>query len=249
MMRCIDNRCTDIYFNLAAEEYLLKRKRENFFMIWQSTPCVVLGKHQHVPAEVDEQYLNEHGIALARRFSGGGAVYHDEGNINLSFIETVSRPDFDYYLQQTVDFLEQIGVSAISDSRMGIYVDGLKVSGSAQCIHKDRVMYHCTLLFDTNLDALRASLAGSEEAAKALAPGSQVVRAVPSVRSEVTNIRDHLPDSIPVKRFVRQLFHHFLEEDGTNSTYRFTEEDIKEIEKLKKKYADDEWTYSKAVLV
>ena len=148
-MFCIDNRCTDIYFNLAAEEYLLKQKRGNFFMLWQSEPSVVIGKHQSVAVEADERFLDEKGITLARRFSGGGAVYHDRGNINLSFIETVKQPDFVYYLQQVVDFLEKVGISAYADQRLGIYVDERKISGSAQCIHKDRVMYHCTLLFST----------------------------------------------------------------------------------------------------
>lgn len=107
-MFCIDNRCTDVYFNLAAEEYLLKKKKDNFFMMWQSVPSVVIGKHQSVRKEVDEKYIHENNILLARRFSGGGAVYHDEGNLNLSFMETVERPDFEYYLQQTVDFLESL---------------------------------------------------------------------------------------------------------------------------------------------
>ena len=157
-MFCIDNRCTDIYFNLAAEEYLLKQKRGNFFMLWQSEPSVVIGKHQSVAAEADKRFLDEKGITLARRFSGGGAVYHDRGNINLSFIETVKQPDFGYYLQQVVDFLEKVGISAYADQRLGIYVDERKISGSAQCIHKDRVMYHCTLLFSTDLDTLNAAL-------------------------------------------------------------------------------------------
>jgi len=163
-MFCIDNRCTDIYFNLAAEEYLLKQKRGNFFMLWQSEPSVVIGKHQSVAAEADERFLDEKGITLARRFSGGGAVYHDRGNINLSFIETVKQPDFVYYLQQVVDFLEKVGISAYADQRLGIYVDERKISGSAQCIHKDRVMYHCTLLFSTDLDTLNAALNGDPDA-------------------------------------------------------------------------------------
>ena len=128
-MFCIDNRCTDVHFHLAAEEYLLKQKRDNFFMLWQSAPSVVIGKHQSVQAEVDEEYLRQNGIALARRFSGGGAVYHDEGNINLSFIETVERPDFEYYLQRTVDFLETMGIDAYADKRLGLYVGGRKISG------------------------------------------------------------------------------------------------------------------------
>ena len=102
-MLCIDNRCTDVYWNLAAEEYLLKQKQQDYFMLWQSEPCVVMGKHQNVQAEVDEDFTRQQGIALARRFSGGGAVYQDDGNINLSFIETVDRPDFDTYLQQTIE--------------------------------------------------------------------------------------------------------------------------------------------------
>ena len=116
-------------------------------MLWQSEPSVVIGKHQSVAAEADERFLDEKGITLARRFSGGGAVYHDRGNINLSFIETRKQPDFEYYLQLVVDFLEKVGITAYADQRLGIYVDEQKISGSAQCIHKDRVMYHCTLLF------------------------------------------------------------------------------------------------------
>jgi len=174
MTSCIDNRCTDVYFNLAAEEYLLKKKKDNFFMVWQSAPSVVIGKYQSVRNETDEAYLRANDIALTRRFSGGGAVYHDEGNLNLSFIETVERPDFEYYLRQTVDFLETLGIVAYTDKRMGIYVDGRKVSGSAQCIHKNRVMYHCTLLYSTNLLALDAALCGKGGDGDLL-PGSRCV--------------------------------------------------------------------------
>ncbi|WP_300704744.1 lipoate--protein ligase family protein [Bacteroides sp.] len=246
-MLCIDNRCTDIYWNLAAEEYLLKQKKDNYFMLWQSDPCVVIGKHQNVQAEVDEHYLQEKGISLARRFSGGGAVYHDMGNINLSFIETVNQPDFEYYLQQTIDFLDQMGVTAYSDKRMGIYVDGRKISGSAQCIHKNRVMYHCTLLFSTDLEVLNASLRGNSDSENLL-PGSQTVRAVPSVRSEVTNISEHLITPVTVKRIIRLLLHYFLENDE-NQSYRFTHKDVEAIERLKnEKYANEEWIYNKSVL-
>lgn len=269
-MWCIDNRCTDIYFNLAAEEYLLKQKRDNFFMLWQSAPSVVIGKHQCVDAEVDEEFLRRRGIALARRFSGGGAVYHDEGNINLSFIETVERPDFDYYLQLTLDFLEQLGITAYSDERMGIYVDGCKVSGSAQCIHKDRVMYHCTLLFDTDLEVLKAALRGGgarlqedgstrlqgngttrlqgDGTTNRLLPGSKNVRAVPSVSSEVTNLSGLLSPALPVKRFMRLLLHSFLEEDG-NDLYRFSEKDMEAIGELKqRRYARHEWIWEKEAI-
>lgn len=248
-MLCIDNRCTDIFFNLAAEEYLLKQKRENFFMLWQSAPCVVIGKHQHVQAEVDEELIRDKGIVVARRFSGGGAVYHDSGNINLSFIETVEQPDFEYYLQLTIDFLERLGVTAYSDKRMGIYVDDRKVSGSAQCIHKHRAMYHCTMLFSTDLDMLNAALAGNADV-EYLIPGSRGVRAVPSVRSEVANINDFLSTPMPVKRFIRLLLHYFLEVDDRNRLYRFTPEDLDAIERLKQeKYVGKEWIYNEAIVL
>ena len=158
-MRCFHNTFTDIYFHLAAEEYLLKQETDSVFMLWQDTPSVVMGKHQSVQLEVNREWAEEQQIQIARRFSGGGAVYHDLGNVNLTFIETVSRlPDFSLYLHRILDFLKQIGLPAKGDERLGIYLDGLKISGSAQCVHKNRVLYHCTLLYDTNLTALNKVL-------------------------------------------------------------------------------------------
>lgn len=248
MMFCIDNRCTDVYFNLAAEEYLLKRKRENYFMMWQSEPSIVIGKNQSIQVEVDEEYRIEKGICLARRFSGGGAVYHDRGNINLTFIETTTRPAFEEYLQRTVEFLESIGIAAYTDERLGIYLDGKKISGSAQCIHKDRVMYHCTLLFSTDLMALDNVLNGKSSEMEFI-PGLGKVRAVPSVHSEVTNICRFLDSSINIKRFMHLLFHHFLTEDEENNIYHFSPRDIAAIELLKtEKYADEEWIQHRAAL-
>ena len=242
-MFCIDNRCTDIYFNLAAEEYLLKQKRENYFMLWQATPTVVIGKHQRVEAEVDTDYTQQYGVRIARRFSGGGAVYHDAGNVNLTFIETATQPDFNYYLQQTIDFLATVGITASADSRLGVYIDGQKISGSAQCIHKNRVMYHCTLLFSTNIEALNASLNGRSEP-EVLAPGSHTVRAVPSVKSEGTNVCRHLQQPPDMRRFLRLLFHYFLSENGENPIYHFTRNDIEAIERLKReKYATEAWIW------
>ena len=112
-MRCFHNTFTDIYFHLAAEEYLLKQGTDPVFMLWQDTPSVVMGKHQSVSLEVNREWAEEQQIQIARRFSGGGAVYHDLGNVNLTFIETVSRsPDFSLYLHRIQDFLEQIGLPA-----------------------------------------------------------------------------------------------------------------------------------------
>lgn len=247
-MFCIDNRCTDIYFNLAAEEYLLKRKKGNYFMLWQADPSVVIGKNQNTASEVNPDYVREHGISVARRFSGGGAVYHDKGNINLTFIETTERPDFAYYSEQVIDFLNSIGITAYADERFSIYVDKCKISGSAQCIHKNRVMYHCTLLFETDLEKLNTSLNGNEMT-ESFIPGSSTVRAVPSVRSTVANISEYLHTPMNMKRFIYLLFHYFLNDNDENHIYRFTREDMAAIERLKwDKYISEEWIFNKLAL-
>lgn len=244
-MRCIDNRSTDIYFNLAVEEYLLKERQEDYFMLWQSEPTVVVGKYQSVRAEADEELLRRRQIRLARRFSGGGAVYHDRGNLNLTFVETAEKPDFVRFLRAVTDFLQGLGIAAETDSRNGIYVDGRKISGSAQCIYKNRVMYHCTLLFDTDLAMLDAALSGNR--ADDLLPGSHTLRAVASVHSPVVNIAAKLPETMGVERFRELLFGHFLSADKENRKEGFRDEDIAQIERLKAgRYATPEWIYNRS---
>lgn len=240
MIRCIYSPYTDIYFHLAAEEYLLKQGNDDVFMLWQDTPSVVIGKHQRLQSEVDTEWAERERIHIARRFSGGGTVYHDLGNVNLTFIETVSRlPEFITYLQRTLDFLASIGVMAEGDERLGIYLDGLKISGSAQCVHKDRVLYHCTLLYDTNLTVLNKVLNP-----ESLADGETLssVYAVPSVRSEVTNIRKHFSVGT-VDDFKENAFQYFSKSQRVSS---FSEEEIVAANQLRnEKYIGKEWIYSR----
>mgnify|MGYP000903121494 FL=1 len=240
MIRCIYSPFTDIYFHLAAEEYLLKQGNEDIFMLWQDTPSVVIGKHQRLRSEVDQEWAEREQVHIARRFSGGGAVYHDLGNVNLTFIETTSRlPEFVTYLQRTLDFLNSMGLMATGGERLGIYLNGLKISGSAQCLYKDRVLYHCTLLYDTDLTALH----------QALNPEPMVddetlssVYAVPSVRSEVTNIRKHLSAGT-VTDFKEKAFLYFSKSQSVSA---FTREEIEAINQLREeKYIQKEWIYSR----
>ena len=240
MIRCIYTPFTDIYFHLAAEEYLLKQGNEDIFMLWQDTPSVVIGKHQRLRSEVDQEWAEREQVHIARRFSGGGAVYHDLGNVNLTFIETTPRlPEFVTYLQRTLDFLNSMGLMATGGERLGIYLNGLKISGSAQCLYKDRVLYHCTLLYDTDLTALH----------QALNPEPMVddetlssVYAVPSVRSEVTNIRRHLSAGT-VTDFKEKAFLYFSKSQSVSA---FTREEIEAINQLREeKYIQKEWIYSR----
>lgn len=240
MTRCIDSPFTDIYFHLAAEEYLLKQGAEDVFMLWQDTTSVVLGKHQSVQVEVDREWADEQGIPIARRFSGGGTVYHDLGNVNLTFIESCSRlPDFTIYLQRTLDFLSSIGLTPEGDDRLGIYLNGLKISGSAQCVHKNRLLYHCTLLYDTDLEVLN-----KVTRPKNAADGEQsiMVYAVPSVRSDVTNIRTSLPDG-NIHQFKKAAFQYFRQGQAAGF---FTEQELKAIRQLRdEKYIQPEWIFSR----
>ena len=240
MIRCIYTPFTDIYFHLAAEEYLLKQGNEDIFMLWQDTPSVVIGKHQRLRSEVDQEWAEREQVHIARRFSGGGAVYHDLGNVNLTFIETTPRlPELVTYLQRTLDFLNSMGLMATGGERLGIYLNGLKISGSAQCLYKDRVLYHCTLLYDTDLTALH----------QALNPEPMVddetlssVYAVPSVRSEVTNIRKHLSAGT-VTDFKEKAFLYFSKSQSVSA---FTREEIEAINQLREeKYIQKEWIYSR----
>ena len=243
MIRCIDSPSMDIYFHLAAEEYLLKQGTEDIFMLWQDTSSVVMGKHQRVQSEVDKEWANQQGIRIARRFSGGGTVYHDLGNVNLTFIESSSRlPDFTSYLQRTLNFLSSIGLKAEGDERLGIYLNGLKISGSAQCVHKNRAMYHCTLLYDTDLEVLNKVISPKKTEDDEHLP---VVYGVPSVRSEVTNIRKTLysardtKSSGSIHHFRRAAFQYFSRGQVVNT---FTEQELKAIRQLRdEKYIQQKW--------
>lgn len=240
MIQCIYSPFSDIYFHLAAEEYLLKQGNEDIFMLWQDTPSVVIGKHQRLRSEVDQEWAEREQVHIARRFSGGGTVYHDLGNVNLTFIETTPRlPEFVTYLQRTLDFLNSMGLMATGGERLGIYLNGLKISGSAQCLYKDRVLYHCTLLYDTDLTALHQALNPEPMVDDEMLSS---VYAVPSVRSEVTNIRRHLSAGT-VTDFKEKAFQYFSKSQSVSA---FTKEEIEAVNQLREeKYIQKEWIYSR----
>ncbi len=156
-MLCIQSPSRDPYFNLAAEEYLLKQSTDDVFMLWQSSPVVVSGKHQNVYAEMNYRYIREKGILVARRLTGGGTVYHDPGNINFSFIrqgEAGKMVDFTGFIEPVIRFVNSLGVHASQGPKHEIMVNGKKISGNAEHVFKNRVLHHGTLLFDAALDEL-----------------------------------------------------------------------------------------------
>ena len=187
-MRYLVNDCTDACRNMAFDEFALESLPldEPVFYLWRNAPSVIIGLNQSAYAEVNLPYLQEHGIALARRVTGGGAVYHDLQNLNYTIVGKSRDLNADYpeYLHMVVDALRQLGVPAELSGRNDIMVDGRKCSGYAKRVWKDRLMVHGTLMFDVDLETLQEvlSVPGSKMAASGIA----------SVRSKVANLREYL---------------------------------------------------------
>jgi lipoate-protein ligase A len=246
MFYCVESRWEDPALNLAAEEFLLRQRQEDFVMFYINAPSVIVGKHQNVFREVNLAYTAKKGIPVVRRLTGGGTVYHDRGNLNFSFIlsgEKGKLVDFAKYIRPVTEFLRSLGVPAETDRRNNILIGGKKISGNAEHIFKTRVLHHGTLLFDTVL----------EELEKALQPPAGVSdRAIPSQRSAVTNIRDHLKKDMKPETFREQLTAFCRDYFSPCGDLQLTAAERAAIEKLaQEKYASWEWNvaYSPASLL
>lgn len=168
-------------------------------MLWQNSPSVIIGKNQNAYAELDMELLNKSGVSLARRITGGGAVYHDLGNLNYTFISDKRREglDFQYFTAPIIEALASFGVEATLSGRNDIQIGDKKISGNAQYSVGNRVLHHGTLLFDTDLSFLSSILKVDEEKIKA--------KALRSVRSRVTNIRPTLLEDMSCSQFIDRL--------------------------------------------
>jgi lipoate-protein ligase A len=235
-MICINSQHNNPFFNIASEEYFLKQFHDDVFMLYQNSPSVVVGKHQNALAEVDINYLKGNGIELVRRLSGGGAVYHDLGNLNFSFIFNAQDGrlvDFKGYTSPIVAFLQQLGLDARFGGHNSILIGNHKVSGNAEHIHRNRVLHHGTLLFSTDLTKLEKCLYTNRE--------RYSDKAVRSVRAEVANISSLLGNAMPIENFSSQLFN-FLKNHFNASNYHLTPYDVEEIEKLvDNRYFNQQW--------
>lgn len=238
-MLCIDNLHTDIYFNLAAEEYLLKNSHEeDILMLWQSTPVVVIGKYQCLENEVNKEYVKCQNILIARRMTGGGAVYHDLGNLNITHIKRGSSGDYSAFTAELAKLFSPLVNELRADDRNNLFIDNFKISGSAQCVHKDSSLHHCSLLFSSQLDRLYTSLTPLNPSV------SSKIKAVESVRSKVTNMEDHLLRKINLPQLKKMIFEYFLSLDENNLYYHFSDLDASSIKQLAKiKYQSASWIY------
>lgn len=236
---CINHTSTDPYFNLAAEEYFLKNFQEDFFMLWRSRPSVVVGKHQNALAEINHEFVRENQIPVARRLSGGGTVFHDPGNVNFTFIRNVkdiSEVNFKVFTVPVVAALGKHGVEAYTTGRNDLLIDGKKISGNAEHVHKNRVLHHGTLLFDSRLEALKGALKVDLSRFED--------KAVQSNRSEVTNIANYLPNPVSVEEFTNFLFAEISQNFPDFSVYEWTADDVAAIQKLsEEKYQTWDWIF------
>lgn len=234
---------TDPCFNLAAEQYVfdaLPRNR-SYFMLWQNDNAVIIGKYQNAFSEVNEAFVAEHGIKVVRRLSGGGAVYHDLGNLNYTFVTDAAEDEsinLRFFCEIVVKALEKLGLHAEVNGRNDITLEGRKISGNAQYLREGRVMHHGTLLFDSNLGIVQNVLHVDPEKIRS--------KGVKSVRSRVGNIIDSLPEVIDIAAFRTALLESVLE--GNNAEeYCFSPADIAAIESIRdQRYGLWEWNYGRS---
>lgn len=240
--RFIELSTTDPAFNLAVEEYVFDRLSRDYayFMLWQNRPSVIIGRHQNTAAEVNETFIRENGISVIRRLSGGGAVYHDLGNLNFTFIRDgeSSKLDLSVFCEPVAAALRELGVPAEVNGRNDIIVEGQKISGNAQYVREGRVMHHGTLLYSADLEA----------AGRALTPSAKKLKnkGVASVRSRITTVGRYMPSEVTLENFKKLLLDKLFAGQPME-VYELTEEDLTVIEGLRQdRYATYRWNYGES---
>lgn len=237
-MLLINNTSTNAYFNLAMEEYFLKNTNEDIFMLWRNESAIIVGKNQNTLSEINYEYVKQNKIKVVRRQSGGGAVFHDLGNINFTFISCNdnSFSDFKRFTIPILDALKNLNIQAEFSGRNDLLIDNQKFSGNAQYNYKNKVMHHGTLLFSSEINDLSSALK--------VKPSKFKGKSVKSVKSRVTNIANHLEKDMTVLEFKNYLMNFINSKYENNCLYQLSDEDINEINKLvEEKYNTWQWNF------
>ena len=239
-MILIETTSHDPYWNLAAEEYVFNHlpKDKTYFMLWQNANAVIVGRYQNTFAEVNADFVTSNHILVARRLSGGGAVYHDLGNVNYTFITdpgNIKELNLHAFCKPLKQALRKIGVPAEISGRNDVLIKEMKCSGCSQYIQENRVMHHGCVMFDTDLSVLSGALNYRPE--KYISKGKK------SIRSRVTNIAPFLDDKISVSEF-KELLKKYMSDGQPLDPYHFTSADFAAIDELRNsKYCTWDWNY------
>ncbi|MDR2708791.1 MAG: lipoate--protein ligase [Elusimicrobiota bacterium] len=232
---------TDPYFNLALEQIVFDDfdARQSYFMLWQNDNTIVVGKNQNTAEEINAAFVKEKSINVVRRLSGGGAVYHDLGNLNFTFITDVkdcARLNLAFFCEPIVKTLKGLGIEDVQiDGRNDITIAGKKFSGNAQYIKRGRIMHHGTIMFDSDLSTVSKALN--------VLPDKIVSKGFKSVKSRITNILPHLKNKITLKEFENVLIENIFDKNDFKN-YTLTDEDLKKVYILRdEKYATWQWVY------
>lgn len=241
----IINKSNKPQFNLALEEYALKYMNidEPIIILWQNEPSVIIGRNQNTIEEINSKYIKENNVNVVRRLSGGGAVYHDLGNLNFTFIVKKGVEDvrnFEKFTRPVIETLKQLGAPAEFTGRNDITIDGKKFSGNAQYTYKDKLLHHGTILFNSDLSVVQETLNVKAEKIES--------KGVKSVRSRVTNILPYLKDKISLDEFqqilTKNMFNHYNQ--GAQE-YHLNEGDIEKINTLmEERYLKWDWNYGES---
>lgn len=236
----IINNSNNPRFNLALEEYALNQlfPGKELVIIWQNEPTVVIGRNQNTIEEINEPYIQEKAINVVRRLSGGGAVYHDLGNLNFTFIVPSHKDvvsNFEKFTEPVLAALQSLGVPAEFSGRNDLTIEGKKFSGNAQYWSKDRLLHHGTLLFDSDLSIVQEALRVQRD--------KLVSKGVKSVRSRVTNIYPYLKTPLAIGEFKKILLEYMLQ-GNEHQNYELTATDLRQVEQLMQtRYAQWSWNY------
>lgn len=229
------------FYNLAFEEYVLRNRTDgDYLLLWQNDNTIVVGQNQNTEAEVNRAFVEEHGIKIVRRSTGGGAVYHDMGNLNYSFITDsgdAAKLTMERFTKPIVSALQQLGLDAEASGRNDILVGGKKVSGTAQRLMGKRILHHGTLLFDSDPDMISGALYADPEKFQS--------KSTKSVRSRVGNIRYFLRNDMDLEAFWAYL-KDYLTGSGMISD-ALTEQELAAVKELENsKYSTWEWNFGRS---
>ncbi|NHM31735.1 lipoate--protein ligase [Neobacillus terrae] len=244
-MLFIDNKgITDPRINLAIEEYALKSLdiNETYLLFYINKPSIIIGKNQNTIEEINTDYVESQGIQVVRRLSGGGAVYHDLGNLNFSFItkdDGDSFHNFRKFTEPVIAALQKLGVNAELSGRNDILAEGRKISGNAQFSTRGRMFSHGTLLFNSEMDHVVSALKVRKDKIES--------KGIKSIRSRVANISEFLTEKIDIETFRSLLLKNIFDGSDEIPEYVLTEEDWDKINELsKERYQNWDWNYGRS---